>query len=250
MFESHAHYDDQRFDKDRDQILNELKNDLDYLVNVGADIKSSKDSVLLSKMYDYIYASVGVHPHNVKNLDDEKIIKLQELIKNNDKVIAVGEIGLDFYYDNSPREEQKKWFKIQLKIAEKYDLPVIIHSRDADQITFDILKKHNVKGVIHCFSGSKELAKEYVKRGFLIGVGGIVTYKNARKLVEVVKEISIDNILIETDAPYLSPEPKRGSRNDSSNLKYIVQKIAEIKNINKDEVVKKTKNNAKKLFNI
>ncbi|MCT4613146.1 MAG: TatD family hydrolase [Clostridia bacterium] len=250
IFESHVHYDDERFDKDRDELLEKLNEEIDVVVNIGADIESSKRSILLSKMYDYIYAAIGVHPHDVKNLKDEDLLKLEEMAKEK-KVIAIGEIGLDYYYDNSPRELQKDWFKKQLALAKKLKMPVSIHSRDASKDTFDIIKASGVReGVIHCFSEGKEMAKEYVKLGYYLGIGGVLTYKNARKLVEVVEEIDIEHLVIETDGPYLSPEPNRGKRNDSRNLKYVIAKIAEIKEMEEEEVAEITYNNAKKMYRI
>lgn len=248
IFETHSHYDDKRFDLDREQVIESLKNEVDYIINVGCDIETSKNSILLSEKYDNIFASVGFHPHNAKDCDDKALDIIENLAKN-EKVVAIGEIGLDYHYDFSDRDVQKDVFKKQLELSKKLNKPVIIHSREACQDVFDIIKKSNVnKGVIHAFSGSLEIAKEYVKLGFFLGIGGVLTFKNAKKLVDVVKEISINNILIETDTPYLAPEPVRGTRNDSHNLKYVINKIAEIKQISKDEVEKITFNNAKKLF--
>lgn len=248
IFETHSHYDDKRFDLDREQVIESLKNEVDYIINVGCDIETSKNSILLSEKYDNIFASVGFHPHNAKDCDDKALDIIENLAKN-EKVVAIGEIGLDYHYDFSDRDVQKDVFKKQLELSKKLNKPVIIHSREACQDVFDIIKKSNVnKGVIHAFSGSLEIAKEYVKLGFFLGIGGVLTFKNAKKLVDVVKEISINNILIETDTPYLAPEPVRGTRNDSHNLKHVINKIAEIKQISKDEVEKITFNNAKKLF--
>lgn len=248
IFETHSHYDDKRFDLDREQVIESLKNEVDYIINVGCDIETSKNSILLSEKYDNIFASVGFHPHSAKDCDDKALDIIENLAKN-EKVVAIGEIGLDYHYDFSDRDVQKDVFKKQLELSKKLNKPVIIHSREACQDVFDIIKKSNVnKGVIHAFSGSLEIAKEYVKLGFFLGIGGVLTFKNAKKLVDVVKEISINNILIETDTPYLAPEPVRGTRNDSHNLKHVINKIAEIKQISKDEVEKITFNNAKKLF--
>lgn len=250
-FDSHAHYDDEQFDEDREILLEGMqKNGVDLIVNVAADMKSSYTSIELAKKYPFIYCSVGVHPHDVEHLTMDNIEELRKL-SSYEKVVAIGEIGLDYYYDLSPRELQRKWFKEQLELAKTLNLPVIIHSRDASQETFDIIIESGIKeGVIHCFSGSLELAREYVKRGFYIGVGGSSTFKNARKTVEVVEGIDLSHILIETDSPYLTPVPNRGKRNDSSNLVHVVQKISEIKDIPTDEVCKITMENAKKLFRI
>lgn len=250
-FESHAHYDDTRFEEDRVEILEGLKEKgVDYVINIGADMASSKMSIELAKEYPFIYCSVGVHPHEVEHMAQGDIDKLKEFA-NNEKVVAIGEIGLDYYYDLSPRELQQKWFKKQLQLAQELDLPIVVHSRDACAQTFEIIKEHpDLRGVIHCFSGSKELAKEYVKRGFYIGIGGSLTFKNARKTVEVVQEIPIEFLLIETDSPYLAPVPHRGKRNDSSYLVHVVEKIADIKGITPEEVAKITMQNAKNLFKI
>lgn len=250
-FDSHAHYDDERFDEDRIELLERLPLEgVDYVVNAAASMESSYTSVELANTYEYIYATVGVHPHEVENMTEKDIEALKKLVQNK-KVVAIGEIGLDYYYDFSPRELQRKWFSAQLELAKELNLPVVIHSRDACQETFDTLMASGIKeGVIHCFSGSKELAKEYVKRGFYIGIGGALTFKNARKAVEVVEAIPLESILIETDCPYLTPVPHRGKRNDSSYLGHVVDKIAEIKSISTLEVSNITTYNAKKLFKI
>lgn len=250
-FDSHAHYDDERFDEDREALILSLKEKgVDFVVNAAADMKSCHTSLALAEKYPFIYSSVGVHPHDVKDLTKADLEEMKRLAAH-PKVVAVGEIGLDYFYDNSPREDQRKWFKEQLMLANELELPVIIHSREASQETFDIIVESAVKeGVIHCFSGSYELGKEYVKRGFYLGVGGSLTFKNAKKTVEVVEGIDLSHILIETDCPYLTPVPHRGERNDSSYLKYVVQKIAEIKGVSEDEVAKVSSENAKKLFRI
>lgn len=250
-FDSHAHYNDEDFESDRDELLVTIhEKNTDYIVNAGADIESSIKGIELSKTYSFIYASVGVHPHDVQELTEADLEKLKELAAE-EKVVAIGEIGLDYYYNHSEPEKQIYWFEKQLELAKTLDLPVIIHSREASQATFDIICKSGVKeGVIHCFSGSKELAKEYIKRGFYIGVGGSLTFKNARKTVEVVETIPLEFIVIETDAPYLTPVPHRGKRNNSSYLEHVVDKIAEIKQISHEEVARITQENAKKLFRI
>ena len=250
-FDSHAHYDDKRFDDDRDALINDMYNNgVDYILNSGQSMQAIKAGLELANKYDFIYTAVGVHPHNVKTLTDEDLSVIKLYAKKN-KVQAIGEIGLDFHYDFSPRDLQRKWFKAQLEIAKDLDMPVIIHSREASQECFDIIKESGIrKGDIHCYSGNVEMALEYVKMGFHIGVGGVVTYSNAKKLVDVVDALSIESILIETDCPYLSPVPKRGKRNDSNNLKYIVDKIAEIKGLSHEDVAKITTENAKKVFNI
>ncbi len=248
-FESHAHYDDGRFKNDREEILNLLPScAIDYVINVGCDMKSSRESIKMAEKYDYIYAAVGVHPHDAENMKESDLDEIRQM-SNHKKVVAIGEIGLDFYYDNSPRDIQRYWFKRQLEIVKELNKPVIIHSRDASQETFDIIKESGVKkGVIHCYSGSAQMAMDYVKMGFYIGVGGVVTFSNAKKLVEVVETIQLEQILIETDSPYLSPIPNRGKRNDSRNLQFVVEKIAKIKDISPEKVANITKLNAKQLF--
>lgn len=250
-FDSHAHYDDERFEEDRESLLESLKEKgVDFVVNAAADMSSCRTSLALAEKYAFIYSSIGVHPHDVKNLTEADLEEMKQLAAHR-KVVAIGEIGLDYYYDYSPREMQRNWFMKQLLLAKELDLPVIIHSREASQETFDLIVESGVKeGVIHCFTGSYELAKEYVKRGFYIGVGGSLTFKNARKAVEVVEGIDLNHILIETDCPYLTPVPHRGERNDSSYLKYVVEKIAEIKGISENEVARISCQNAKLLFRI
>ncbi len=248
-FESHAHYDDERFDEDRDTLLASFPAEgIETVVNASSDIKSSKASIALSEKYPFFYAAVGVHPHEVENITEADIDELRELSKH-PKVVAIGEIGLDYYYDLSPRDLQRHWFKRQLELADELKMPVIIHSRDAAQECFDIIKNSNVRnGVIHCYSGSAEMAEEYIKMGFYIGVGGSLTFKNNKKGVETVERIPIEKILIETDSPYLAPVPYRGKRNDSRLLKYVVEKISQIKNIPENDICNITKNNAQNLF--
>ena len=211
-------------------------------------MESSLTSIELSEKYDYIYAAVGVHPHEVKNMKDSDIEGLRKL-STHKKVVAIGEIGLDFYYDLSERDVQRFWFKKQLELSKELDLPVIIHSREASQETFDIIKQSGVnKGVIHCYSGSAQMALDYVNMGFYIGIGGVITFSNAKKLIEVAEKVPLDKILIETDCPYLSPVPNRGKRNDSRNLLYVVEKLAEVKKMEPSTVSNVTKDNAKMLF--
>jgi len=251
FFESHAHYDDKRFNKDRDEIIASLQeNDIGYVVNVGADIESSQASIKLANRYDFIYASVGVHPHYAKSLDEKGFKKLEDLCSD-PKVVAFGEIGLDFFRDISPRDVQRHWFKKQLELSERLELPVIIHSRDAAAETFDIIKNSNVRnGVIHCYSGSAQMALDYIEMGFYIGVCGVITFDKARKLIEVVKAIPLERILIETDAPYLAPVPYRGKRNNSNYLKFIAEKISEIRDIPINNVVDTIYKNTLQMYSI
>ena len=248
-FETHAHYDDERFDEDRDEILKDLKNhNIGYVVNIGANMKSSYASIELANKYDFVYASVGIHPNDSVGVKEEDYKTLEDWLKL-DKVVALGEIGLDYHYDFCPKEVQREVFKRQLNICENVTKPVIIHSREASQEVFDMIKDSKVrKGVIHAYSGSLEMALEYIKLGFYIGVGGVLTFKNANKLLNVVENIPLESILIETDSPYLAPVPVRGTRNNSQNLKYIVEKISQVKQIDEEKVEKITLETAKKFF--
>lgn len=252
FFDSHAHYDDDAFNEDREELLNSLfQNDVNYIVNASSDMLSSKASIELSNKYSHLYAAVGVHPSEVNEMSENAIDTLKTMCKENSKVVAIGEIGLDYHYDRQNSETQKYWFERQIQIAKETNLPVIIHSREASQDSFDIIKKSNIKkGVIHCYSGSAEMALEYIKMGFYIGVGGVVTFNNAKRLVEVVATVPLTKILIETDCPYLAPVPNRGKRNDSHNLIYVSEKIAQIKQISSNKVAKITSENAKELFDI
>ena len=251
IFDTHAHYDDSAFDEDREEKLSVLPNDNIYaVINAGADIESSKKSITLSEKYDYIYAAVGIHPENISSISKDYISGLEKLILNNKKVVGVGEIGLDYHYTKENKTQQKDLFESQVKLAIKHDLPVIVHDREAHGDTLEILKKYKPKGVVHCFSGSLEMANEVIKMGMYIGVGGVVTFKNAKNVVYVVENISLENIVLETDAPYMSPVPFRGKRCDSSYIKYTAEKISEIKNIELNEVFEITKQNAKNLFGI
>lgn len=253
LIDSHAHLDDRRFDLDRDTLIKKLKNEnIDIVINPGADLKTSIKAVELSKKYDNIYAAVGIHPHDVKYIDENTIYELEKLSKN-DKVIAIGEIGLDYYYDNSPRELQKKWFREQIKLAKKLNLPIIVHDRDAHKDTFDIIKEEqdgSLSGVLHCYSGGVELAKEFIKLGFYISFAGPLTFKNAKTPKEVAKEIPIDKILIETDSPYLTPHPYRGKRNNPTYVYYVAEMLAQVKNMTFKEIAEITSSNTKNLFNI
>jgi len=251
FFDIHTHYDDERYDGDRDQLLASLKEKgVAYVINAGADIESSMKSIEFSEKYDFIYAACGVHPSEVSGLTEEDIEKLKEMARH-PKVVAIGEIGLDYYYGDSNKEEQKYWFRRQLEIARELKLPVVIHNRDAHEDVMKELKKAaemGIKGVMHCYSGSLEMAKEVIKLGFYISVGGVVTFKNARKLPDVVAWVPTEYLLLETDCPYLAPEPFRGRRNDSSMLKYIAEKIAEIKGITFEKLCRITTENACRLF--
>lgn len=253
IFETHAHYDDEAFDEDRDILLSSMQyNEIGFIVNVGASLKSTTASIQLAKQYPFVYAAAGVHPNETAALNEETFTWLREQCLQK-KVVAVGEIGLDYYWDEPSREIQKMWFSRQLELARDIRKPVIIHSRDAAKDTYDIMSAYNageIGGVVHCFSYSAEMAQEYVKMGIYIGVGGVVTFKNGKKLKEVVEAVPIERILLETDSPYLAPEPNRGKRNSSLNIPYIAQKIAEIKGMTYEEVVTATEKNARQVYHI
>ena len=250
-FESHAHYDDRRFSKDRHETITALpKAGVDTVINAGSCIPSSFASIDLAKKYDFFYAAVGVHPHHAAEIKPGDMDKLRTLCAHT-KTVALGEIGLDYYYDHSPRDVQRKWFETQLALSKEVGLPVIIHSREATQETFDIIENSGVrKGVIHCYSGAKEMAQRYVNLGFYIGIGGVVTFPKAKNLVETVQAVPLSRLLIETDCPYLAPVPFRGERNGSQYLKVICDKIAEIKGVAPDEAAAVTAENGKVLFAI
>lgn len=253
IFETHAHYDDERFDEDRDILIEKLfRENICNIINVGASIESTKTTIALAKKYENMYAAAGVHPSDIAGLNEETLAWLKEQTKD-PKVIAVGEIGLDYYWDKEEevQKAQRYWFAQQMGLARESQLPVIIHSRDAAEDTMRVMKEvhaEEIPGVIHCYSYSPEMAKEFIKMGYYIGVGGVVTFKNAKKLKETVMQIPLERILLETDSPYMAPEPHRGSRNDSGNLVYVAEKIAELRGITAKEVENATLANARKLF--
>ena len=255
IFDTHAHYDDDRFDEDREELLIKLKeNGVQHFVNVASSVESIDSTLKLVTEHPESYAALGIHPSDIKGINEKIMEYIKEKILSFDRCVAVGEIGLDYYWgEEAERADQKKWFIRQLELAREVKLPVIIHSRDAAEDTFNIMKDNHAEeigGVVHCFSYSKEMAKEYVKMGFFIGIGGVVTFKNAKKVVEVVKEIPLESIVLETDCPYLTPSPYRGERNSSIYLPYVAEKIAEIKGISADEVYDVTYKNALKLYRL
>ena len=253
IFETHAHYDDDAFDEDREELLSQMaENGIGTIVNATASRRTVVQSLELTRKYPFIYSTIGVHPSDCAEMDEEELSWLREMCAD-EKVVAVGEIGLDYHYDEPPAEVQKKWFEAQLELARSVKLPVIIHSRDAAKDTLDIMKSmraEEIGGDIHCFSYSVETAREYLNMGFYIGVGGVITFKNGRKLREVVEYAPIEQIVLETDSPYLAPEPFRGKRNSSLNLPYVVEKVAEIKKLSPEEVIEITERNAKRLYKI
>lgn len=253
IFESHAHYDDKAFDEDREKLLDSLEeNGIGYVINIGANIETTGNTIKLAEKYPFIYGAAGVHPSDTDELNEENFAWLKEQCRH-PKIVAVGEIGLDYYWDEPDRKIQKKWFERQLEMAKEVKLPVIIHSRDAAEDTLNIIKaKHagETGGVIHCFSYTKETAREYLNMGYYFGIGGVVTFQNAKKLKEAVAYIPMEKILLETDSPYLAPVPYRGKRNSSLNLPLIARQIAEIKGLDYEDVVRITEENTKKLFGI
>jgi len=253
IIDTHAHYDDEAFNEDREVVLQKIKQSgIEMIVNVGASMQTSKNSVELCNQYDFVYAAVGVHPNETADLTEESMQILKEYT-NHPKVVAIGEIGLDYYWDEPEREVQKKWFTRQLDLAKEVKLPIIIHSRDAAKDTLDILASNeyqDVNGVIHCFSYGIEMAREYLNRGYVLGIGGVVTFNNAKKLNEVVEYTPLESIVLETDCPYLSPVPNRGKRNSSLNLPYVITQIAELKKVSEETVVRVTRENARRLYRI
>lgn len=254
IYDTHAHYDDEAFDEDRDEVLGSMQEQgVGRIVNVGASLRGVAATFDLMQEYDFVYGALGVHPDHVGELNDEKMQWLKGLLSH-EKAVAVGEIGLDYYWDKYPHDIQKKWFREQLSLALECNLPVNIHSREAAQDTFDLMKtEHAGKsgfagGIIHCYSGSVEMAKEYLKLGYDIGIGGVVTFKNARVLKEVAAAVPLEHIVVETDCPYLAPVPNRGKRNSSLNLKYVIEMIAQIKNITPQEAEQATWENACRIY--
>ena len=253
IFDTHAHYNDEAFDKDRDELLRSLNaKGIGTVVNVGASIQSTKETLQLTRQYHFVYGAAGVHPNETGELNDNLMEWLRDITREN-KIVAVGEIGLDYHWEEPEPEIQNYWFVRQLTLAREERLPVIIHSRDAARDTLDIIKAERTEetgGVLHCFSYGVDLAREYLQMGFYLGIGGVVTFHNARKLKEVVKYAPLDQLVLETDCPYLSPEPYRGRRNSSLNLIYVAEQIGQIKNIPADEVILVTSRNAKRLYRI
>lgn len=253
LFDTHAHLDDTKFDEDRDEVIERAKQGgVEYILTVSANVASSIENISLAQNYDIFYASIGIHPHEVADLNSNVISALTDF-STYPKVVAIGEIGLDYFYENSPREAQKIWFARQISLARSVRLPIIVHSRDAQEDTLNILRSERadeVGGVMHCFSGSVETARELLNMGFMISFAGPITFKNAKRLPEVIKYVPEDMILIETDCPYLAPEPYRGKRNEPANVRLIAERIAEIKGKPFDYIAEKTTANAKRLFNI
>lgn len=238
IFDSHAHYDDEAFDEDREKVLEELKsNNIIGVLNCGASVEGMRKSVELARKYDIFYAAVGIHPEHADMLDDNILAEMKEFAKE-DKVRAIGEIGLDYYWEENPeREIQRAAFRKQMEIARQLKLPVVIHDREAHEDTLNIMKEFpEVKGVVHCFSGSVEFAKQCLELGYYIGFTGVVTFKNAKKIVEVAKIVPLERMLVETDCPYMAPTPYRGKRNRSEYIEYILIELSKIKEISIEEI--------------
>jgi TatD DNase family protein len=252
IFDSHAHYDDEQFDEDREELLIELKeNGVGGILNMSSDYASIKKTVDLVEKYDFIYGAVGIHPENADEYSEDVEKEIIEILKR-DKFVAVGEVGLDYYWEsNPPKEVQKKVLRAQYEIAKSLGIPIILHDRESHEDILTIAKEYKeVVSVFHSYSGSVEMAREIIKLGGYLGISGVVTFKNARKLPDVVAEIPLERLLIETDAPYMAPVPYRGKRNRSDYLHGVAEKIAEIKKITKEEVLLTTEKNVKKLFGI
>lgn len=253
IIDSHSHYDDESFNKDREEVLNQITlNGVIGILNCASSYESLKATDELTKKYDYIYGALGIHPENANEMNDDVLKEIKSYIKENSKIIAIGEIGLDYYWDENPSKEiQKEVFRKQLNLAKELGLPVVIHDRDAHQDTLEAMKEFpEVTGVVHCFSGSVEFARECVKLGYYIGFTGVVTFKNAKKVVEVVRDIPLDRILVETDCPYMAPEPNRGKRNKSDYIEHIINKIAQIKEIDPYEANMKFNENFLRLMKL
>ena len=254
IIDTHAHYDDERFDEDRDELLLSMREKgVEAIVNASASLKGCYDSLALAEKYDFMYFLAGIHPSDALDLEiDGNFDKIKGMAMHN-KCVAVGEIGLDYYWDEPERSIQKKWFEAQLNLANEINKPINVHSRDAYADTMDIIKStkaYENGGIIHCFSYGVECAREFLDMGFMLGIGGVLTFKNGKKLKEVVEYAPLDQLVLETDCPYLSPEPFRGKRNHSGNIKYVAEKLAEIKNISVEEVIRSTRENAFRVYKI
>jgi len=251
IFETHAHYDDEAFDEDRKEILESLsKQGIEYVVNASSEMKTVESTIALMEAYSFVYGAIGIHPEAAKELNEETFLWLKEKAKH-PKNVAIGEIGLDYYWDTTDRETQKIWFDRQMDLAKEFKLPLVIHSRDAANDTFTMMKAakaDTVGGVIHCFGYGVEQARQYLNMGFYLGIGGVVTFTNAKKLKEVVAFAPLSQLVLETDCPYLSPVPNRGKRNSSLNLTYVAREIARIKEIDYETVIQITNENAKKMY--
>ncbi len=253
FFDSHAHYNDEKFDNDKDEIIKKIYEDgITKIVTAGYNIEASKNAIEIANKYPFIYATCGISPNDVEKEDVDCQIKILNEISKDEKVVAIGEIGLDYYWNKDNKDLQKEYFVKQINVANNLNLPIVIHSRDAIEDTIDILKQNNVnkKGIFHCCMQNEYLIKNALELGYYISFAGAITFKNAKHADEVINLVPLDKLLIETDSPYLSPEPHRGTRNDSRNVKFIAQKIANVKEVSLEEIAKVTYENAKKIFEI
>lgn len=250
IFDTHSHYDDSKFNPDREDVLGRLQGQgVSFVVSCGCDIDSTQFNFDLAQKYDFFYFASGLHPEDLEGASLDDLALIEKFAKNK-KCVAIGEIGLDYHWMSSTKEVQRDFFEAQLELAKRMSLPVIVHDREAHGDTLDILKNAKPNGVLHCFSGSKEMAREIIKLGMYIGLNGVVTFQNARKSLEVVKEIPLDRLVLETDCPYLAPVPMRGKRNDSSYIPYIAEKIAQVLEMDTQKLLDITSENAKKLYNL
>ena len=253
IFETHAHYNDEAFAEDREEIFAQFPDKgIGRAVNIASDLASIDECLDLAHRWPFMYCALGIHPSDCAPLTDALLEGIRDKLAD-PRVVAVGEIGLDYYWDTPDREIQKHWFEAQLEMARQAGLPVVIHSREAARDTMEIMRAHRAEeigGVVHCYSYSPELAMEYVKMGFFIGIGGVVTFKNARKLKEVAAQVPLDHIVLETDSPYLAPVPFRGKRNSSLYLPYIAEAIAQLRGISTEEVIARTEENAERLYRL
>ncbi|MBQ7033392.1 MAG: TatD family hydrolase [Clostridia bacterium] len=251
FIDSHAHYNASAFDTDREAVLLSLpENGIDAVINIGDNLAASRECLRMAEAFPFVYAAIGVHPESAGEVTSEALRHLEELAAH-EKAVAIGEIGLDYYYDDVPRDVQRTAFRQQLILAKRLDMPVVVHDRDAHGDCLQILKEEGItNGVMHCFSGSVEFMREVVRLGLHIALGGVVTYKNARHIIDVAREVPLDRLLLETDCPYLSPVPNRGKRNSSLNLPYTAEKIAEIRGIDIGTLAVLTTENTRRLFNL
>ena len=260
IFETHAHYDDEAFDQDREELLSGMEqNGIGRIVNIAADLESCQTTLELGRTYPFVYAALGVHPSGTAQLNEENFAALVSLVRDNSlsrggKVAAVGEVGLDYYWEDNPdREIQKKWFARQIEMAKEAELPLVIHSREAARDTYELMREHRAfeaGGIIHCYAYSRQMAAEYLSMGFLFGIGGVVTFKNSRKLREVVEYLPIESMVLETDSPYMAPVPHRGERNHSGHVELVCRRLAELKGIAPDECSIITQGNGRRFFHI
>ena len=250
IFDTHAHYDDEAFNTDRDELLRSMEaHGIGRIVNIGANMETSARTVALTEQYPFLYGAVGVHPNEVGDMTEQDLVRLAQWTEL-EKVVAIGEIGLDYYWDDVPSDKQKEIFQLQVDLAKKHQKPIIIHCRDAYEDTYEVLKRNGHPGIMHCYSGSVEMAKRFIDLGFYISLAGPVTFKNARVPKDVAEKIGLEHLLIETDCPYLTPHPYRGSLNEPANVVYIAQEIAKLKNMEIESVASQTTFNAKKVFGI